>query len=173
MTATPTLNRPLCREVRVVLVFAACHSVDTDEPDHHVTEDAQLTVTNHFGGVADAFLSFWRFRWTASPRSTRVFPFTVRCGTIVSMSSESLRTVRDRFSEFIERVHKHHERVVVTRNGSPAAVLISPEDLESLEETLAVLGDSESVAELVAAHRAYLEDDVVRGVEAVEALRPR
>jgi prevent-host-death family protein len=89
------------------------------------------------------------------------------------MSSESLRTVRDRFSEFIERVHKHHERVVVTRNGSPAAVLISPEDLESLEETLAVLGDSESVAELVAAHRAYLEDDVVRGAEAVEALRPR
>jgi prevent-host-death family protein len=89
------------------------------------------------------------------------------------MSSESLRTVRDRFSEFIERVHKHHERVVVTRNGTPAAVLISPEDLESLEETVAVLGDSESVAELVEAHRAYLDDDVVRGVEAVEALRPR
>jgi prevent-host-death family protein len=89
------------------------------------------------------------------------------------MSSESLRTVRDRFSEFIERVQKHHERVVVTRNGTPAAVLISPEDLESLEETLAVLGDSEAVAELVQAHRAYLDGDVVRGVESVKALRPR
>lgn len=93
-------------------------------------------------------------------------------GTIVAMSSESLRTVRDRFSEFIERVQKHHERVVVTRNGTPAAVLVSPEDLDSLEETLAVLGDSEAVAELVEAHRAYLEGDVVRGVDDVRALRP-
>lgn len=89
------------------------------------------------------------------------------------MSSESLRTVRDRFSEFIDRVQKHHERVIVTRNGTPAAVLMSPDDLESLEETMAVLEDSEAVAELVEAHRAYLEGDVIRGVEAVRALRPR
>ena len=89
------------------------------------------------------------------------------------MTSESLRTVRDRFSEFIERVQSHHERVVVTRNGTPAAVLISPDDLASMEETLAVMGDSEAVAGLVEAHRAYLEGDVIRGVEAVKALRPR
>ena len=89
------------------------------------------------------------------------------------MSSESLRTVRDRFSEFIERVQAQHERVVVTKNGTPAAVLISPDDLESLEETLAVLGDADAVAELVEAHRAYLEGGVVRGVDAVRALRPR
>lgn len=105
--------------------------------------------------------------------SVRFFPLVATRGTIVAMSSESLRTVRDRFSEFIERVQKHHERVVVTRNGTPAAVLISPEDLESMEETIAVLGDSEAVAELVEAHRAYLKGDVVRGVEAVKALRPR
>ena len=88
------------------------------------------------------------------------------------MTSESLRTVRDRFSEFIERVNAHHERVVVTRNGSPAAVLMSPEDLESLEETLAVLGDSEAVEQPAEAHLAYVEDDMVRGVGAVRALRP-
>ncbi len=71
----------------------------------------------------------------------------------MAMSSEALRTVRDRFSEFIDRVQKHHERVIVTRNGVPAAVLISPEDLESLEETLVVLGNAEAVAEMVEAHR--------------------
>jgi len=102
-----------------------------------------------------------------------LFPLCSECGTIVAMSSESLRTVRDRFSEFIDRVQSHHERVIVTKNGTPAAVLISPEDLESLEETAAVLGDSDAVAELVAAHRAYLQGDVVRGVDAVKALRPR
>ena len=31
--------------------------------------------------------------------------------------------------------------MVVTRNGKPAAVLISADDLESLEETLAVMFD--------------------------------
>jgi len=41
-------------------------------------------------------------------------------GTIVAMTRESLRVVRDRFSESNERVHAHHERIVVTRNGSPA-----------------------------------------------------
>ena len=95
-----------------------------------------------------------------------------RCGTIVAMTSESLRVVRDRFSEFIERVCVHHERVVVTRNGSPAAVLMSPEDLESLEETLAIIGDSDALRELAEAQRAHAEGDVVRGVDAVRALRP-
>ena len=109
----------------------------------------------------------------ANAAPTGVFPSASLRGTIVAMASESLRTVRDRFSEFIERVHAQHERVTVTRNGTPAAVLISPEDLESLEETLAVLGDSDAVSELVEAHRAYLEGDVVRGVEAVTALRHR
>ena len=66
----------------------------------------------------------------------------------MAVSSESLRTVRDRFSEFIERVQKHHERVVVTRNGTPAAVLISPEDLESLEETLDIVRDDDLMKSL-------------------------
>ena len=52
-------------------------------------------------------------------------------------------------------------------------MLISPEDLESQEATPAVLGDSAAIAEPVEAHRAYLEGDVVRGVDAVRALRPR
>jgi prevent-host-death family protein len=56
----------------------------------------------------------------------------------VTVSSETLRTVLDRFSSFNERVHTHHERVVVTKNGTPAAALFSPEDLESREETVAV-----------------------------------
>ena len=113
-------------------------------------------------------------KWGAVSRSRKKgFRKGTARGTIVAMSSESLRSVRDRFSEFVNRVQHQHERVVVTRNGTPAAVLISPDDLESLEETLAVLGDSEAVAELVEAHRAYLEGDVVRGAAAVRALRPR
>jgi antitoxin YefM len=38
------------------------------------------------------------------------------------------------------------QRVLITKNGRPAAVLMSPDDLESLLETLAVLSDPETMA---------------------------
>jgi prevent-host-death family protein len=47
------------------------------------------------------------------------------------MTTEPLRTVRDHLSEFVERVEHQHERVVITRNGRAAAVLISPDDLSA------------------------------------------
>jgi antitoxin YefM len=46
-------------------------------------------------------------------------------------------------SELVDRTLREHERFVVTRNGVPAAVLLSPEDLESLEETVDILQDDE------------------------------
>ena len=87
------------------------------------------------------------------------------------MVNEPLPTVQDRFPEFVERVSAYRERVVITRDGTPTAVLISLDDLESLEETLATLGDPEAAADLVDAYRTYLEGDVVRGADAVKALR--
>jgi prevent-host-death family protein len=87
-------------------------------------------------------------------------------------TTDSLRNVKDRFSEFVDRVDREHERVVVTRNGRPAAVLISPDDLESLEETLELLSDSSAVKALLEAEAAVASGDVVRGVDAVRALRP-
>lgn len=90
------------------------------------------------------------------------------------MTTDSLRNVKDRFSEFVDRVDREHERIVVTRNGRPAAVLISPDDLDSLEETLELLGDHDAIKELVEAEAeaAVAAGDVVTGVEAVRALRP-
>ena len=44
-------------------------------------------------------------------------------------------------SDLVDRTSREHERFVVTRNGRPAAVLLSPEDLESLEETVDILQD--------------------------------
>jgi prevent-host-death family protein len=87
------------------------------------------------------------------------------------MSIEALRTVKDRLSEFVDRVEHEHDRVVITRNGTPAAVLISPDDLASLEETLEVLSDKTAIKELREAERAVADGDVVRGVDAVRQLR--
>jgi antitoxin YefM len=87
------------------------------------------------------------------------------------MSTESLREVRDHFSEVVDRVSHEHERVTVTRNGRPAAVILSPDDLAQLEETLEILSDPETLADIREADAAYRSGDVVRGIDAVRALR--
>ena len=91
--------------------------------------------------------------------------------TIVDMSIESLREVRDHFSDVVDRVQREHERVTVTRNGRAAAVIISPDDLAQLEETLDVLSDPEALADIREADAAYRRGDVARGVDAVRSLR--
>jgi prevent-host-death family protein len=60
----------------------------------------------------------------------------------------SLAAVKARFSELVDRVERQQDRVIVTRNGRPAAVLISTDDLESLEETLAVMSDRSIAAQI-------------------------
>jgi antitoxin YefM len=77
------------------------------------------------------------------------------------MTTTSLATVKAQLSAFVESVHGTHERVVITRNGEPAAVLISPDDLESLEETIAILSDPEAMTEIGEARKAIAAGDLV------------
>lgn len=64
------------------------------------------------------------------------------------MEALPLADVKNRLSEVVDRVARQHDRVTITRNGRPAAVLMSPDDLETLEETLAVLSDPKELAAL-------------------------
>ena len=64
------------------------------------------------------------------------------------MDSFPLRTAKDKLSALVDQVAGTHERVTITRNGRDAAVLISPDDLAALEETLDVLSDAETMARL-------------------------
>jgi antitoxin YefM len=56
--------------------------------------------------------------------------------------------VKAHLSEVADRVEREHDRIVVTRNGRPSFVLLSPDDLASLEETLAILQDDELMESL-------------------------
>lgn len=51
-------------------------------------------------------------------------------------------------SQLADRVEGQHDRILVTRNGRPSFVLLSPDDLESLEETLDILRDDELLASI-------------------------
>ena len=52
----------------------------------------------------------------------------------------ALKDVKNRLSEVVDQVEREHGRVVITKHGRPAAVVVSVDDLESLEETLDVMG---------------------------------
>lgn len=72
-----------------------------------------------------------------------------------------LSSVKAHLSELVDRVEGEHDRVVVTRNGRPAAVLISHEDLEGLEETLAALSDPDLMQQIRQSEAAAAGGDVV------------
>jgi antitoxin YefM len=61
-----------------------------------------------------------------------------------------LTEVKAHLSELVGRVHSQHDRVTVTVHGRPSAVLLALDDLDSLEETIAILSDSETLRQLAA-----------------------
>lgn len=78
-------------------------------------------------------------------------PPSLNMAILIAMSiSEqmSLADVKNRLSEVVERLAREHGRVVITKHGQPAAVVLSIEDLESLEETLEILGSASLVDDI-------------------------
>ena len=55
---------------------------------------------------------------------------------------------KSHLSELADRVEHDHDRILVTRNGRPSFVLVSADDLESLEETLEITRDPDLVASI-------------------------
>lgn len=80
-----------------------------------------------------------------------------------------LAEVKAHLSAIVDRVEGQHHRVTLTRNGRPAAVLMSPEDLDTLEDTLDLLSHPQARAEI---QRAREEIARGKGISA-EELRAR
>ncbi len=59
-----------------------------------------------------------------------------------------LANVKAHLSEIIDQVQSEHDRVIVTRNGRPVAVILSPDDLEAIEETLDILSEPGALEEI-------------------------
>jgi len=74
------------------------------------------------------------------------------------MQTMSVSEAKDKFSSLIESVETTHDAVEITRHGKPTVVIISREDLDALQETLAWLSDPNHAAEMVEA-----ESDVASG----------
>lgn len=55
---------------------------------------------------------------------------------------------RTHLTELLDEIEQVHEHIVITRNGRPAAVVMSQAEYESLLETLEVLSDKDLMAAL-------------------------
>ena len=64
------------------------------------------------------------------------------------MKTLSLSEAKMKLSALVETLQVTNEEVVITKNGQPAAVLVSPEEFEGWQETIAVKNDTELTAEI-------------------------
>ncbi|MEZ5330776.1 MAG: type II toxin-antitoxin system Phd/YefM family antitoxin [Thermoanaerobaculia bacterium] len=64
------------------------------------------------------------------------------------MKTLSLSEAKMKLSALVDEVHRSDREVVITRNGVPVAVLVSPDELESWRETVAIRLDDESLSEV-------------------------
>lgn len=83
-----------------------------------------------------------------------------------------LSEVKAKLSEVVEEVDTTHERVTITRNGRPVVVLVSADDLEAIEETVAILSDPAAVDQVEKGRTAIAAGDVV-SKDQIEAMRDR
>ena len=77
------------------------------------------------------------------------------------MKTLSLSEAKMKLSGLVEEVKTTDEEVVITKNGSPAAVLISPDEFESLKETITVRSD------------AALTNEIRKGLKALKEKKSR
>ena len=78
------------------------------------------------------------------------------------MKTLSLSDVKARLSGLVDEVERRDEEIVITRNGRPAAVLVSPDEYDSWKEALAVRSDRALMREIKAGLVALKSDKARR-----------
>lgn len=88
-------------------------------------------------------------------------------------STLSLAEVKAHLSELVSRVSAEHDRVIVTVHGRPSAVLLAVEDVEALEETIAILSDTDIMRQLIEAEAEIARGEGETQEQLAEAMRRR
>ena len=84
-----------------------------------------------------------------------------------------LGDVKSDLCELASRAHDYRERVTVMLHGRPWAVLIAPEDLERLGETLEIMRDAATMSRLAESDPELARGEHVSAGELAEAMRQR
>jgi len=89
------------------------------------------------------------------------------------MDTLPLSAAKARLSEIADEVDRTHQRIQITKNGRSYVVLISAEDLASLEATLELLSDTEAMDRVRQAERDIEHGDFTTGEEMERVMRER
>lgn len=81
--------------------------------------------------------------------------------------------VKAHLSALVSEVASHHDQITITRNGTAAAMVVSVEEWESLQETLAVLSDPQAVADLHEAEDTRVAGEVYSTEEVLADFKAR
>lgn len=84
------------------------------------------------------------------------------------MTTIPLADAKAHLSAVLDEVRDTHERVVITRNGRPEAVIMALSDLEALEETLDILSTPGALEQI---RQAHAEIDAGEAIDADELRR--
>lgn len=84
---------------------------------------------------------------------------------MVMDSTLPLSEIKAHLSEIVDGIERDHQRVVLTRNGRAAAVLLSPEDLDALEDSIELLSHPTALDEIRHAQEQVARGDVVTAEE--------
>jgi antitoxin YefM len=85
----------------------------------------------------------------------------------------SLAEMKAHFSALVGRVNSQHDRVTVTVHGHPSAVLLSVDDLDALEEAIAILSDTDTMRQLAASDAELARGEGETEQSLAEAMRRR
>src|SRR5688572_31282616 len=92
---------------------------------------------------------------------------------LLTMVTFSLADAKAHLSKLVAQVSRQHERVYVTVHGKPSAVLVATEDLESLEETIEILADADTMRRLHASDAELARGEAETREELDAAMRRR
>ena len=103
------------------------------------------------GSEGDRSLGFRRSEMSFDASAPCTFDIEPIGATLVAVSvvaRTALKDAKNRLSEVVDRVKREPVRVVITPHGRPAAVVMSIDDLESLEETPDVMTKPSVVSQI-------------------------
>lgn len=138
---------------------------------HCITCGAPIRLTGHTGEATGPARAGRYLVDVGAQRPIERLGVRHKVATLVAMTvggPMALRDVKNHLSEVVDQVEREHDRVVITKHGKPAAVVISVDDLTSLEETLEIAGRPrlmeqirDSLGELAAGEAEVLTKDAL------------
>jgi antitoxin YefM len=89
------------------------------------------------------------------------------------METMPITEAKARLAELVVQVETQRDRITITRNGEPAAILVSVGEWVSINETLDVLTDPEALRDIKESDEAYARGEVCDSADVAAILRAR